>query len=263
MSLKRVVLMAAVVFLVLPAAALADGITFGFDGNPLSGNTSAGHFVVTRPFVLGTSGSTTGTIRLSYLTRFSGPTPQGPPGAPTLGQAPDVNLPGTPANTFDFGTVSFTTGLATLVNGSNNATFGPGGSITITSNAGLTSATSGAIGNPVTLFSGSFSGPTTFVRLTQPSTGCAATKSNECYRLTGTVEGTLAAAILSYFNLGSSPNARGIMITLDVGFNGTTGSQGQIEGGLLSVVVPEPGTLALFGTGLVCVAGFIRRRFKV
>ncbi|MBI3664278.1 MAG: PEP-CTERM sorting domain-containing protein [Acidobacteria bacterium] len=257
MSLKRVVLIAALVALVSPAAALADGITFGFQ---------AGNLLVPRPFLMGSTGATTGTVTLSYLTKFTGSVPFGPPVGPTYGTPPVVVPPGTPANPFDFGTLSFTTGSVIGI-GPTSATFGAGGLITITSNAGLTAATSGAIGNPVTLFSGWFSGPTTMTQINAPNVWCLANPTcaanfNYKYTLTGPVSGNLDAAILSHFGLGSNPTANGLLITLMFGFVGPTDPLGNVEGGATSVVVPEPGTLALFATGLIGVAGFIRRRIK-
>jgi hypothetical protein len=97
-----------------------------------------------------------------------------------------------------------------------------------------------------------------------------------CYLLSGPISGTVAAAVLSYFNLGQDPGAQGLFLSIAVGFNdnrplvpGQLDSQGQIEGGMASVVVPpppptvpipEPGTLALFGTGLAGLAAIVRRR---
>lgn len=250
MSLKRVVLIAAMVALVSPAVALADGVTFGFQNGNLS---------IIRPFVLGSTGATTGTVRLSYLTRFTGNVPFGPPGAPTYGTPPVVVFPGTPANTFDFGTMSFTTGSVIGI-GPTSATFGAGGLITILSNAGLATATGGAIPSGTTLFTGFFSGPTTMSQVNFCVGPC--TTFNFHYTLTGPIAGNLDPAVLSHFGLGSNPGVNGLLVTLTFGFVGPTDPLGVIEGGGTSVVVPEPGTLALFGTGLIGVAGFIRRRIK-
>lgn len=258
MSLKRVVLIAAMMALVSPAAALADGITFGFIN---------GQVGVTRPFIVGSAGSTTGTVRLNYLTAFTGPVPFGPAVSPTYGTPPVLVPPGTPASTDNFGTMTFTTG-SLFSFGPTSATFASGGLVTITSNAGLTTATGGAIGNPVTLFSGWFSDATTMTQINAPTAACllnptCAANFNYKYTLTGPVSGVLDAAVLNHFGLGTDPGVSGLLITLMFGFTGPTGSVGNIEGGAVSVVVPEPGTLALFGTGLIGVAGFIRRRLKV
>ncbi|PYX24846.1 MAG: hypothetical protein DMG82_07090 [Acidobacteria bacterium] len=52
-----------------------------------------------------------------------------------------------------------------------------------------------------------------------------------------------------------------VQLTFNTGTNLFSGSA-QLAGGdtFLNIMVPEPGTLSLFGTGLICVAGYIRRK---
>jgi hypothetical protein len=255
MSLKRVVLMAAVAALVLPAAAFADGVTFQIIGNAnqtwFLRPTSATTVVTNDPTVH----AGTAPAQINWATRFTGSTPPGTPGSPSVG------APMPPYNLFNFGTATFTTALATGFT-STSVTFGAGGSIVLVANAAMASATGGVIPNGAPLFTGSFSGPTTLSQINFCTGTCNPATFNFHYNLTGPVSGVLDSSVLQYFNLGSSPGAAGFFFSTQLGFIGPSDPYGTVENGGLSVVVPEPGTLALFGTGLIGVAGFIRRRLK-
>jgi hypothetical protein len=273
MSLKRVVLIAALVLLAMPAAALADGITFAFvDGRMYAiqaGNTGGGvlgSVATNDPSAAPPQTPPVANSTLHYVSRFSGnviPTsPLVPPNgatlppqiAPTFGVYPSVY-----PNSTNFGSVQWTTGAATsssVGKSSSTTTYAGGGTITISSNGSL-------LGTGSPLFSGTFIGPTTFTSIGAPKsptcTGC-----NFWYSLTGAVNGTLDPGLMSLLLMpgGSPQTGSGYFFSFVVGYVGPDDTVGNIEGGNLSVVVPEPGTLALFGTGLIGVAGFIRRRIK-
>lgn len=146
--------------------------------------------------------------------------------------------------TGNLGTVSFTT--AGLINGSlaNGGTFAAGGSFTITGN--------GSNGLPNgTLFQGSFTGPVNWTATFHPHGNN--NKGNWTYVLTGTVSGTL--------NNGAQAAGGTLQFTFDVP-NSRKFSKGvNLNGGVTTVTVPEPGTLGLLGTGLFALAGLVRRKF--
>jgi len=141
----------------------------------------------------------------------------------------------------DLGGVSFTTGA--LLSGSlqMGGSFAGGGSFTITGN--------GTNGVPDgTLFTGSFSGPVTWTM---------ATLAN------GTHNYTLTGIISGWNGSGAATQGVTVQLTINTGkglFNGSTRiSSGDTSG---SVIVPEPGSLTLLGSGLLFLAGLVRRKLN-
>jgi hypothetical protein len=139
--------------------------------------------------------------------------------------------------TGDLGTLSFSTGALTSGSLQMGGTFAAGGSFVITGNgSGVPNGT---------IFSGTFSGPVTWTLVTLAN-------GTHNYTLTGTVSGSWMGGSGTY-------SGATVQLTINTGkgfFNGST----TISSGDTNVTVPEPGTLGLLGTGLIGLAGALRRK---
>jgi hypothetical protein len=139
----------------------------------------------------------------------------------------------------NLGTLEFSTGALSSGSLQMGGTFAAGGSFTITGNG-----TSGIPNG--TLFTGSFSGPVTWTLMTLSN---------------GTHNYTLSGTLSGWNGSGTANQGVTVQLTINTGkgfFNGST----NISSGDTNIVVPEPGSLSLLGTGLIGLAGVIRRKLK-
>lgn len=139
----------------------------------------------------------------------------------------------------DLGSVNFTTGALTSGSLQMGGTFAAGGSFTIMGNG------SNGVPNGV-LFTGTFSEPVTWTLVTLAN-------GTHNYTLTGVIAGTTGS--------GYATNGVTVQLTINTGrgfYNGST----TISSGDTAIVTPEPGSLTLMGTGLIGLAGMVRRKLK-
>lgn len=139
------------------------------------------------------------------------------------------------------GSVSFSTGALLTGNIHDGGTFSAVGSSFVVIGKGP------KVPHKGTIFSGAFVGPISWTLVSQHGQGLV-------YELSGTIQGTLW----------NGHFAQGTTTQTIVSTNGQIAQGiGHIRIGQTGLLTPEPGTLGLLGTGLVAIAGMLRRKFAV
>jgi hypothetical protein len=144
------------------------------------------------------------------------------------------------------GTVSFKTGIFTSGGIWTGGTLSARGSIFDVVGVGHWAKALSGISGPVALFTGSFVGPITWTVVSH--TG----KFNYIFTLSGDISGMLY----------NGRHVSGYTTQTIVAFQNQWyhDGKGSLSAGSEHFGVPEPGTLVLFGTGLIAVAGTLRRK---
>jgi hypothetical protein len=154
--------------------------------------------------------------------------------------------------TGDLGSLTFSTGA--LMSGSleKGGQFAGGGSFVISGNG------TNGIPNGV-IFSGTFSGPLTWVVITLAD-------GSHNYSLTGTLQGNWIPLKGTWFT-GQTVYGAAVQLTTNVG-KGWFGSSTTISSGDTAIsgnglaFVPEPGSMLFFGTGILGLAGLLRHKSR-
>ena len=226
--------------LLLPTVASANSLVFTF-GNPLN-TPGVG-------LVRFTTGNGVGMLSNQHPSLNQKVSP-----AMLTGVA-NVGAGGTTISGLSLGSVGFSTGMQTNQTG-NLYTYAGGSSTNLTINASATGFCniSGCVSPNSVLFSGYFTGPVSFL-VTTPVPGKPKIKIGN---LTAKVTTTgLSSALLAMLGLPYQNHGTAVALYIDV----VVGKGGGITSGTITLV-PEPGTLVLFGSGLVTLAGLLRKRLQ-
>ena len=227
MALRKLVYLAlalALPALMVPSAAQADGLKFHFQQNKLG----CFQFGTTPGTVFQTLGGTRSPMLQSVGTQNGG-----------------TNFTGT------LGTLSITSGTflsETFFGGHpTSLTYAPGGTVSVVSSSVI-----GSIPAGTTLFTGTFSSNLVF-KTTNPNLAFPRWTMSSTLKTVG-----VNTALLAMLGLPKQGSGSFSAVSMDISW---LLSGGCLNGGdIILTNTPEPGTLLLFGSGILSLAGVLRRR---
>jgi hypothetical protein len=161
--------------------------------------------------------------------------------------------------TFDIQVSGTTIGTATLAQGGTNGCAADAGDVCVT--ISMTGSNGVRFGGPTVGFSGNINDDSTISAL---STGdlaagaCGDLGTTLCFDANGSLTASLVTFVLTDADV-STGITIGLHVTSSLCATGNTCFATFVS--TPPPAIPEPGTLGLLGTGLVGIAGMIRRRF--
>ncbi len=218
-----------------PAPVLADSVTFGYSGGLVHTQALGATRITNDPYVAGFN-----------------PVPQAEwSSLVSISATTGIVLNGS------LGHVIFYTGpfMGPDPNDPHTTLLYAGGEIKIIASAGFAALT--GIPEGTILFQGQFSDVTRWTQLDCFDASC---EGPIHFQLAGLITGQMHPALLAYLGLNPANFGPDSTFHFSMVLASWDEQKGPLQTGEISLHTPEPGTLTLFGSGLLAMAGLLRRR---